>query len=448
MTRSEYKRRRKALAKQIGANAIAILPAARERIRNRDVHYPFRQDSDFNYLTGFTEPDAFAVIAPKRKEGEFVVFCRPRDEGREQWDGSRLGVDGARTTLAADQAHPLSDLDDLMPTLIDGRQRLYYAVGHDAALDARVMGWVDQIKSRVRTGARAPDTFITIESLLHEQRLRKSKAEAQLMRRAATISAQAHRRLMRICTPGMCESDLDAEFQYACAIDGARHLAYPTIVGSGINACILHYTDNTDTLKDGDLVLIDAGCELDGYASDITRTFPVNGRFSRPQRQLYELVLKSQSAAIKKARPGCGWNEPHDAAVRVLTKGLVDLGILKGKLAKLIEDEAYKPYYMHRTGHWLGMDVHDVGDYKHDGEWRVFEPGMMLTIEPGLYMPSTDVVPKVYRGIGIRIEDDLLITEHGNEILSAAVPKHPDEIEALMATEADTLDPDGLCNGA
>lgn len=440
MTRAEYQRRRKALAKQIGPDGVVILPAAYEQVRNRDVHYPFRQDSDFSYLTGFNEPDAFAVIAPKRTEGEFVLFCQPRDEEREQWNGARLGTDGAKTLLGADQAYPLSDLDDLMPSLIEGRQRLYYAVGRSAALDTRVMGWVNRVRSKVRTGAHAPETFVAIESLLHEQRLYKSKAEMQLMRRAATISAHAHRRLMQVCTPGLRESHLEAEFQYVCAIAGARHLAYPSIVGGGANACVLHYTENNSVLGDGDLVLIDAGCELDGYASDITRTFPVNGRFSQPQRELYTLVLAAQSAAIETAQPGCHWNAPHEAAVQVLTEGLVDLGLLKGKLAKLIEDEAYKPYYMHRTGHWLGMDVHDVGDYKRDGEWRMLEPGMVLTIEPGLYMPNTDAVPEAYRGIGIRIEDDLLITEHGNEILSAAVPKHPDEIEALMATEADTLD--------
>lgn len=434
MTRAEHKRRRRALAKRIGTDALAILPAAREAIRNRDVHYPFRQDSDFSYLTGFDEPDAYAVIAPKRKDGEFILFCRPRDETREQWDGARLGVDGAVEALGADEAHPLSELDELMPNLIEGRERIYFPIGSDPALDARVMTWVNQVRARVRAGVSAPHTFTTIESVLHEQRLRKSKAEAGIMRRAARISAEAHCRLMRACSPGMREYDLEAELQHACAVRGARHLAYPSIVGGGRNACVLHYTENADRLEDGDLVLIDAGCELDGYASDITRTFPVNGRFSEPQRRLYALVLEAQLAAIKQVRPGVRWNAPHDAAVRVLTKGLVNLGILEGKVGKLIEDEAYKPYYMHRTGHWLGMDVHDVGDYKRDGGWRPLEPGMVLTVEPGLYMPSTDGVPEAYRGIGIRIEDDVLVTEDGCEVLSAGVPKDPDEIERLMAS--------------
>jgi Xaa-Pro aminopeptidase len=434
MTRSEYKRRRRALARQIGASGVAILPAARERIRNRDVHYPFRQDSDFSYLLGFMEPDAYAVLAPGRDEGELIVFCRPRDEEREQWDGSRLGIEGAISELGADQAHPLSELGEVMPTLIEGRKRLFYPMGADPSLDAQVIGWVNEVRAKARGGAVAPDTLVTIESVLHEQRLRKSKAEIDVMRRAAEISAEAHARLMRVCVPGMRELDLEAEFQHACGLQGARHLAYPSIVGGGRNACVLHYRENADLLIDGELVLIDAGCELDDYASDITRTFPVNGRFTPPQRALYELVLKAQAAALKKARPGCRWNEPHDAAVRTLTKGLAALGILKGRLGKLIEEEAYKPYYMHRTGHWLGMDVHDVGAYKRDGEWRLLEPGMVLTIEPGLYMPWGDAVPEIYRGIGIRIEDDVLITEKGNEVLTAAAPKDPDAIEALMAS--------------
>ncbi|NEX21300.1 Xaa-Pro aminopeptidase [Thiorhodococcus mannitoliphagus] len=433
MTRAEYKSRRRALAKQIGEGGLAILPAAREAIRNRDVHYPFRQDSDFSYLTGFLEPDAFAVIAPKRKEGEFILFCRPRDEAREQWDGSRLGVEGAIAQLGADEAYPLSDLDEVMPTLIDGHARLYFPIGADPALDARVLGWVNQVRAKSRAGARAPDTFVTIEAVVHEQRLRKSEAEAGVMRRAARISAEAHCRLMSVCKPGMREYDLEAEFDHACAVRGARHLAYPSIVGGGKNACVLHYTENAARLEEGDLVLIDAGCELDGYASDITRTFPVNGRFTPPQRALYDLVLKAQLAAINKLRPGVCWNEPHDAAVRVLTKGLVALGVLAGKLGKLVKDEAYKPFYMHRTGHWLGMDVHDVGAYKGASGWRELEPGMVLTVEPGLYMPSTDAVPEAYRGIGIRIEDDVLITDKGHEVLSAAVPKDAEEIEALMA---------------
>jgi Xaa-Pro aminopeptidase len=431
---AEYKRRRRVLAQALGRDGAAILPAAREVIRNRDVHYPFRQSSDFSYLTGFPEPDAVAVLAPGRKEGELVLFCRPRDPQREQWDGPRVGVDGAVAEYGADQAYPLSELDARMPGLIDGRDRLYFPVGTDPGFDARVLGWVNQVRAQARTGASAPDTFVAIESLLHEQRLRKSAAEVKLMRRAARISGEAHKHLMRVCRPGPRESDLESEFLHQCGSQGARWQAYQPIVGGGANACVLHYVANDAPLADGDLVLIDAGCELEGYASDITRTFPVNGRFSPAQRALYELVLEAQAAAIAKARPGNRWNEPHEAALRVLTKGLIRLGILSGKPGKLIKEEAYKPYYMHRTGHWLGMDVHDVGPYKRDGQWRTLEPGMVLTVEPGLYMPATDAVPEPYRLIGIRIEDDVLITEDGNEVLSAAAPKDPEAIEALMAS--------------
>lgn len=432
MTRSEYRRRRRTLAKTIGPDALAILPAAREVTRNRDVHYPFRQSSDFSYLTGFPEPDAWLVIAPRRQEGEFVLFCRPRDLEREQWDGARLGVEGAVDRFGADEAHPLSELDAVMPTLIDGRRRLYYPIGTEAVLDAQVMGWVNQVRAKIRTGAVAPDTFVALESVLHEQRLIKSPAEIAVMRRAARISAHAHSALMRLCRPGLNEARLEAEFQHQCALAGARHLAYPSIVAGGEHACVLHYVENAAPLRDGDLVLIDAGCELDGYASDITRTFPVNGRFSPAQRTIYELVLKAQRAAIERARPGRHWNEPHEAAVKVLTKGLAELGILDGKTKDLIKDEAHKPYYMHRTGHWLGMDVHDVGAYKRDGDWRTLEPGMMLTVEPGLYLAHDAAVPEPYRGIGVRIEDDVLITEQGHEILSAGVPKDPEAIETLM----------------
>ncbi len=433
MTAAEHARRRRALAKAIGPDGLAILPAARETIRNRDVHYPFRQSSDFTYLTGFPEPDALAVIVPGRKDGDFVLFCRPKDPEREQWDGPRAGVEAATGNYKADQAFPLSDRDTQMPGLIEGRNRLFYPVGADTAFDAQVMGWVNQVRAKARGGVAAPDTFVTLESVLHEHRLCKSSAEIKVMRRAARISAEGHRHLMRFCRPGRNESELESEFQHCCATQGARYQAYPPIVGGGINACVLHYVENGATLRNGDLVLVDAGCELDGYASDITRTFPVNGRFSAPQRELYGLVLKAQQAAIAKARPGNRWNEPHEAALMVLTKGLKGLGILSGKLGKLIKDEAYKPYYMHRTGHWLGMDVHDVGRYKQGGEWRTLEPGMILTVEPGLYMPAIDAVPEPYRLIGIRIEDDVLITKDGNEVLSAAAPKDPDEIEALMA---------------
>jgi Xaa-Pro aminopeptidase len=433
MPAADYRRRRRTLLQRIGASGLALLPAAHETVRNRDVHHPFRQHSDFSYLTGFPEPDAVAVFIPKRKEGEFILFCRPRDPEREQWDGTRNGIEGAIANFSADQAYSITELDSLLPTLIEGRTQLYFPVGNDALFDQRVFGWVNQVRAKVRTGAIAPTTFIHLDSLVHDQRVYKSKAEISVLRHAAQISAQAHCYLMRYCAPGMNELELEATFQKVCAQAGARFNAYPSIVGGGTNACILHYTANHSMLRAGDLVLIDAGCELNNYASDITRTFPVSGQFTPAQRELYLLVLRAQLAAIDCAQPGNRWNEPHDAAVRVLTKGLVRLGILHGKVSTLIQEEAYKPYYMHRTGHWLGMDVHDVGTYKKDGDWRVLEPGMVLTIEPGLYLPDTDAVPKPYRQLGIRIEDDILITKNGNEVLSAAVPKHPDAIEALMA---------------
>jgi Xaa-Pro aminopeptidase len=438
MMAAEHKRRRRRLAGAMTPGSIALLPAAAESIRNRDVHYPYRQDSDFSYLTGFPEPEALAVLAPGRKEGELVIFCRPRDPEKELWEGVRAGVEGAREVFGADEAHPMEELEEALPKLLEGRDRVYYPVGADPELDRRLMAWVNVVKGKVRTGARAPTEFVSLDRLLAEQRLFKSKAELKVMRRAARISADAHRRLMGLCRPGMWEYQLEAEFVQFCASRGGRFQAYPPIVGSGANACVLHYVDNRHRLKDGDLVLVDAGCELDGYASDITRTFPVSGRFSSPQRALYELVLAAQRAAIRKAVPGNRWSDPHRAAVRILTRGLVDLGILeggRGAVPKLVKEEKYKPYFMHRTGHWLGMDVHDVGDYKVEGKWRQLEPGMVLTVEPGLYISADRTeAPAHYRNIGIRIEDDVLITAEGNEVLSARAPKVVGDIESWMSS--------------
>jgi Xaa-Pro aminopeptidase len=435
----ECKRRRRDAVRALGADSVLILPAAAEVTRNRDVHYPFRQDSDFAYLTGFPEPDAVAVLVPKRKEGEFVLFCRPRDPEREIWDGHRYGVEGAVEHFGADEAHPLEALDEELPRLLANRGRVFYPLGSDDALDLKVMEWLRAVRSMARAGVAAPTELVASERILHEQRLIKSSSEAKTMRRAATISAEAHRRLMRACRPGKTERDLETLFLHACAEQGARFQAYPPIVGGGANACILHYIDNGAVLRDGDLVLVDAGGELDGYASDITRTFPVNGRFSEPQRALYQLVLDAQKAAIRAVRPGNRWNAPHDAAVRVLTRGMVELGLLAGEpndVPNIIKEERYKAFYMHRTGHWLGMDVHDVGAYKEDGKWRRLEPGMVLTVEPGVYVAPDADAPEHYRGIGIRIEDDVRVTADGCEILSAAAPKEIDEIEALMADKA------------
>jgi len=436
MSAAHYRRRRRRVLAAMEPGSLALIPAAKEAVRNRDVHYPFRQDSDFFYLTGFPEPEALMVLVPGRKEGELILFCRPRDEPRELWDGPRAGVEGAKGDYGADEAHPIDEADEVLPTLLENRERVYYPLASDPELDLRVMDWVHAVRGKARGGVRAPSELITVDKLVHEQRLVKDAAELRIMRKAARISAAAHRRVMRTCRPGLWEYELEAEFVHTCALRGGRFQAYPPIVGSGANACVLHYVDNRHQLRDGDLVLIDAGCEYAGYASDITRTFPVNGRFTPPQRVLYELVLAAQRAAIAKALPGNRWDAPHKAAVRALTAGLVELGILPGTrkdVPKLIKEEKYKPFYMHRTGHWLGMDVHDVGEYKQGGKWRKLLPGMVLTVEPGLYIPDRDEVPECYRNIGIRIEDDVAITEDGQEILSADAPKTVEEIEAWMA---------------
>jgi Xaa-Pro aminopeptidase len=433
MKQTEFKRRRRQLMQMMGPGSVAILPAAPEVVRNRDVHYPYRPDSDFYYLTGFTEPEAIAVLIPGRKPAEYVLFCRERDEKRERWDGPRVGQERAVAEFGADDSFPIADCEEILPGLLEECTRVFYAMGSNPDLDKRLADWVNRIRGKSRSGVHGPVEFIALDHYLHEMRLYKSTAEAQRMRHAAKITAAAHVRLMQTCRPGMHEYELEAEFIHECATRGARFQAYPPIVGGGGNACVLHYVDNRDELKDGDLVLVDAGCEYGYYASDITRTFPVNGRFNPAQRALYELVLAAQEAAIAKVKAGNHWNDPHDAAVRVITKGLVDLGLLKGTVARLVKDQAYAKFYMHRTGHWLGMDVHDVGDYKVDGAWRELEPGMTLTVEPGIYIPAgLRGVPKKFWNIGIRIEDDVLVTADGHEVLTRDAPKTVAEIEALM----------------
>ncbi|MCB1773765.1 MAG: aminopeptidase P N-terminal domain-containing protein [Gammaproteobacteria bacterium] len=434
MNASEFRRRRRQLMGMMGPNSVAILPTSREAVRNRDVHHPFRPDSDFFYLTGFAEPEAVMVLVPGRSHGEYILFCREKDPDKETWDGYRAGLEGATADYGADDAFPISDLDDILPGLLEERERVFFAMGTDPALDKRVSDWVAQVRARARAGVQGPIEFLALDHFLHEMRLYKSRAEVATMRRAARLSAAAHCQLMRRVEPDMYEYQLASVFGHHCAMHGARELAYPSIVGGGNNACVLHYVENSEPLKAGDLVLVDAGCELECYASDITRTFPVSGRFSEPQAQLYQLVLDAQLAAIDKVRAGNHWNDPHQAAVRVLTKGLLKLGLLRGTLANAIKSESYRRFYMHRTGHWLGMDVHDVGDYKIDGHWRLLEPGMVLTVEPGLYIPrGAKGVAKKWQGIGIRIEDDVLVTRGEPDVLSRDVPKEIDRIEALMA---------------
>lgn len=432
MNTKEFARRRRQLMRMIGRGGIAILPAAPTRVRNRDVEYAYRQDSDFHYLTGFPEPEAVAVLMPGREHGEYVLFCRDRDPLRETWDGRRAGPEGAVRDHGADDAFPIGDIDDILPGMLEHSERVYYTMGLSGEFDQRLLGWVNQLRAAAKSGVTTPTEFVALDHLLHDMRLFKSRGEVAAMRKAAKIAAAAHVRAMRACRPGMMEYEIEAEFLH----EFRRHDAttsYHPIVGSGANGCILHYVENRDRLEEGDLLLIDAGCEYDYYASDITRTFPVSGRFSPEQRALYEVVLEAQLAAIDKVRPGNHWDDPHDTAVRVLTRGLVRLGLLKGRVPNLIKNGDYRRFYMHRTGHWLGLDVHDVGDYKVGEEWRILEPGMTLTVEPGLYIaPGSRGVAKKWWGTGIRIEDDVLVTGSGPDVLSADAPKDPDEIERLM----------------
>lgn len=434
MQKTEFTNRRKRLMQMMGAGAIAILPTAPVRLRNRDAEYPYRADSDFYYLTGFPEPEAVAVLIPGRKRGEYILFCRERDLQQETWHGRRAGTEGATAQHGADDAFPISDINEILPGLLEKCERVYYTMGLYPDFDQRVMEWVNQIRNKSRAGTHAPHEFVALDHVLHEMRLFKSRAEIEAMRRAAQISAAGHRRAMQACRPGMMEYQVEAELRYEFTRSGSAAPAYNPIVGGGANACILHYTENNEPLNEGELLLVDAGAEFDCYAGDITRTYPVNGRFTPAQRALYEVVLAAQLAALDKVRPGNHWNDPHAAAVRVLTQGLIKLSLLKGRLTTLIKDEAYRRFYMHRTGHWLGMDVHDVGDYKIGDEWRVLEPGMVLTVEPGLYIPAgSKGVAKKWWNIGIRIEDDVRVTRSGHEVLSAGAPKTVAEIESWMA---------------
>ncbi len=434
ISQSEFAARRQRLMDKMSPESVAIIPSASEVPRNRDVEYPFRQDSDFYYLTGFNEPDALLLLMPGRNDGQMVIFCRDRDPEMEIWNGYRAGPEGVCQQYGADQAYPMAEIDEQMAELLQGKARLYYSMGTSEALDGQVRHWLNSIRKKARLGAVAPGEMVMLDQLLHEMRLFKSDEEIDVMRAAGRISADAHARAMQMCKPGLYEYQLEAEISHHFAMNGCRLPAYSSIVGSGDNACVLHYTENSDELKSGDLVLIDAGCELDYYAGDITRTFPVSGKFSPEQQAIYELVLKSQLACIEAIRPGVPWISIHDLSVKILTQGLIDLGLLNGDLEGLIESGAYKVFYMHRVGHWLGMDVHDVGEYKIDGDWRPLEPGMVMTVEPGIYIsPQNEHVDEKWRGIGVRIEDDVLVTGTGYEVLSVGGPKSVAEIEQLMA---------------
>ena len=431
MNSKEFARRRKQLMDMVGPGGIVILPAAPVRLRSRDVEYRFRQDSDFYYLTGFEEPDAVTVLAPGRDQGEFIIFCRERDPDKELWDGSRAGPDGAMRDFAADDAFPIDDIDDILPGVMESCSRVYYTMGQYSEFDARIAEWTNSLRSRELRGVHTPQEYVALDHLLHDMRLYKSRAEISAMRKSANVAVKAHKTAMQVVRPGMFEYEVEAEFANEFRRNDAW-MSYNPIVGGGANTCTLHYVENRDQLVDGDLLLIDAGCELDYYASDITRTIPVSGTFSAEQRAVYEIVFEAQLAAIEKTCKGNHWNDPHDAAVKVITKGLIDIGLLKGTLPKLIKDGAYREYFMHRTGHWIGMDVHDVGDYKVGDEWRILETGMVTTVEPGIYIPASSKAAKRWRNIGIRIEDDVAITSNGPDVLSKGLAKDPDQIESLM----------------
>ena len=432
MRKDEFTRRRRQLIKMIGKGAIAILPAVPQKSRNGDVSYHYRPDSDFFYLTGFAEPEAVAVLIPGRAHAEYVLFVRDRDPTRETWDGRRAGPEGATRDYGADDAFPIGDIDDILPGLMENCSRVYYTMGLHQEFDQRVIGWVNALKAQSRTGVLPPQEFVALDHLLHDMRLFKSRGELDALRQAARIGVAAHKRAMRFTRPGRREYEVMAELLHEFRRNNAD-ISYHPIVGGGPNACILHYHENSEELRDGDLLLIDAGCEYELYASDITRTFPVGGRFKPEQRAIYEVVLEAQRAAIDKTRPGNHWNDPHDAAVKAITHGLVKLGILKGKVPNLVKEGAYRRFFMHRTGHWLGMDVHDVGDYKLGEQWRVLEPGMALTVEPGIYIPAgTKGVARRWWNIGVRIEDDVVVTRDGNEVLTAGLAKDADAIEKLM----------------
>jgi Xaa-Pro aminopeptidase len=430
MDRTEFARRRRQFMRIIGKEAIAILPAAPVRHRNGDIEYAYRQDSHFHYVSGFPEPDAVAVLCPGRPQGEYLLFVRERDPLRESWDGARAGTEGAVELYGADDAFPIADIDEILPGLLEQRSQVFYSMGTHLDFDPRLTGWVNGLRAQARAEGGGTQEFVALNHVLDDMRLYKSRAEQVRLRRAAQIAVGAHRRAIRFAEPGRMEYEVMAEVLHEFRSHNAD-TSYHPIVGGGANACVMHYRNNDQPLCDGDLLLLDAGCEHDFYASDITRTFPVNGRFSPAQRAVYEVVLEAQLAAIDKVRPGNHWNQPHEAAVRVITQGLVKLGLLEGSVPKLIRDQEYQRFFNHRTGHWLGLDVHDVGDYKVGGEWRVLEAGMALTVEPGIYIRPEAGVPKEFWNIGVRIEDDVLVTHQAPEVLTAALEKTPDAIESL-----------------
>lgn len=430
MDNTLFSQRRTRLLQKI-QHGIAIIPTAPEVTRNADTHYDYRHDSNFYYLSGFTEPESVVVLIAG-DEPKSILFCREKNLEREIWDGHRYGPDAAREHFGFDAAHPIEQLDEKLTELMCSQPVLFYPLGFDPAWDQRILRLRGAVQEKVRSGMRAPNEIRDVRTLLNEMRLFKDAHELDIMRRAAAISTAAHKRAMRFTRPDLFEYQVEAELLHEFCSHGARHPAYTSIVAGGANACVLHYVGNNARLREVDLLLIDAGCELDGYAADITRTFPVSGKFSAAQKDVYQIVLAAQAAAIAAAMPGQSWNAPHDAALRVLAQGFIDLKLCHGSVDAVLESESYKQFYMHRTGHWLGMDVHDVGDYKIGDDWRPLQPGMVLTVEPGCYIRPADNVPMSLWNIGIRIEDDVLISAHGNEVLTDAAPKTVADIEALM----------------
>jgi Xaa-Pro aminopeptidase len=429
----EYARRRKQLMRMAGEGSIIILLAAPAKIRNNDAHYRYRQDSDLLYLTGFREHDALLVLIPDGKEGQSILFCRSRDPEREMWDGAMVGLEAAVGEYGMDAAYDFTEVESRLPAMLQDQDRIYYDLGRNPLFDQRLIGWLNELRDKPRKTFHAPEEIHALDHMLHDMRVYKTREELAVMRRSAKVAIEAHERAMKVCRPGLNEADIHAELM-ATFIRNLCEASYLPIVGGGANACVLHYIENRDELKAGDLLLIDAGAEYDGYASDITRTFPVNGKFSPVQKDLYEVVLAAQQAAFGKARAGNQWREVHDAAIRVATEGMIDLGILKHSLEEELETEGYRQYYVHNTGHWLGLDVHDVGEYDIDGHSRELEPGMVFTIEPGIYIgPQENRVKKCFRGIGIRIEDNVAITRDDPQILTGELVKTVADIEALMA---------------
>ena len=416
-----------------GEDSIIILQAAPASLRNNDVYYPYRQDSDFLYLTGFREHDAVLVIIPQKKDGKCILFCRDRDPEREMWDGRMVGLEAAVSEYGMDEAYDIKQIEGHLRDYLHDMERIYHDLGRDPLFDQRLIGWLNEFRGETRKTFHAPEEIHALDHMLHDMRVYKSREELSAMRRSAKIAIEAHEIAMQICQPGMNEADIHASFLHTFT----RHQCEPSylpIVGGGVNACVLHYIANNDVLHDGDLLLIDAGAEYDGYASDITRTFPVNGKFTPQQRQLYDVVLAAQAAAFEKAREGEQWEDVHAAAIRVATEGMIELGVLEHGLEEELELEGYKRFYVHKTGHWLGLDVHDVGEYTIDGHSRQLEPGMVLTIEPGIYIhPEENSVAECWRGVGIRIEDNVVITSDDPLILTDALARTADEIEQLMA---------------